>query len=711
MLLAGSSILGGCFDTPSSPASPVSPTDTKTPLKQEKTLSSTFAMPEGVTEIRSAFSEANTPDWGNAQNWTSDFYKDGESIGYDLSHQFVPCRSTKSSIPTQITIHTGTCFVNESVEISRLEMAKNSRMTIPEGVMVTNTGELLTSDVTIDGGGDFSILVGGSFARRCNASGNVNLNTLYAPEVRWANRGESFEVNNAELYSLAASKIHVKDRLKVSDIGLHDRIDLAVNQLHITKSDKEFCRLTFKEVSHPLNIDRLSFDPGTEIEFLKAGEPRQLETANWKPIRLMGILDVTNMNPTLATRFNHQGIIGEKVQVFIADKGIVGDPNFLRMQRRRVVTGYDPETEEEKRKQRLHWSTIHLVWVEGNSVYWQRIAGLFGTSRKNFLLCNDLNFMKLASEYPNKPYSELLGISATTLQQVWKICEALRSQRQAVYENATEAGIERYLAVQTTPDAKERVLKLLELADIKPYLNERDELSESGVQSVVDSLSYLGNSLTRERYGLQVMNRPNNTLSSRTYGLAFGGTNYSVSGAFHQNNGTAPWVMGAEYRTKLQADVWGILRTIGEGVEGHPFTLRANCGMGYALSPASQLAVFVGSQRLLGSPLTGRDQGIALPLSAVWSMGTGVEFSTRVGAHELRVGGEVSYRPEQSTSVRITDLAVTLDNIAVVSGWNVTGSVGYAYKHEDGIQWFGNMSVKIGDNKSIFGTVGVTLER
>jgi hypothetical protein len=154
MILVTASILGGCFDTPSSP---VSPSDTK-PLKYENTAS--FRIPDGVTEIRSFFSERKTKDWGDANNWSSAFYQNGEHIGSDQYSKFVPCRMKQPNIPTRIDIYDGTCFVNESVEIIGLEMARNSRMTIPEGVRVTNRGELRTSDVTIEGGGDFYVSPG-----------------------------------------------------------------------------------------------------------------------------------------------------------------------------------------------------------------------------------------------------------------------------------------------------------------------------------------------------------------------------------------------------------------------------------------------------------------------------------------------------------------------------------------------------------------------
>lgn len=72
-----SGLLSGCFESPTSPTSTSSPIPKETtPLKH--TTREPFKLPDGVTEIRSAFSEADTKDWGNAQNWTSSFYKDGE---------------------------------------------------------------------------------------------------------------------------------------------------------------------------------------------------------------------------------------------------------------------------------------------------------------------------------------------------------------------------------------------------------------------------------------------------------------------------------------------------------------------------------------------------------------------------------------------------------------------------------------------------------
>ena len=154
MFLMTTGLLSGCFESPTSPSSTSSPIPKETiPLKH--TTNEPFKLPEGVTEIQSAFSESDSKDWGNAQNWTSDFYKEGENVGYDLLHKFVPCRAQKSYIPTHITIHEGTCFVNESVDTSGLKMSWNTRLTIPEGVSVKSLENLDLSKVTMEGGAIF----------------------------------------------------------------------------------------------------------------------------------------------------------------------------------------------------------------------------------------------------------------------------------------------------------------------------------------------------------------------------------------------------------------------------------------------------------------------------------------------------------------------------------------------------------------------------
>ncbi len=214
--------------------------------------------------------------------------------------------------------------------------------------------------------------------------------------------------------------------------------------------------------------------------------------------------------------------------------------------------------------------------------------------------------------------------------------------------------------MQSTPDAADRVRKLLALVDIKPYLNERDELSELGVQSVVDAFAHLS-FIPTERKGLCVLKRRNSSPTSTLYGMAFHGGRYSLSGAFYQTHGiiNAPWVMGLECRTHLQPGVCGMFRTISEGALDHPLTLHAKCGLGYMLNSISQLTVFTGGRGVLGNTRTDCKGNMACPMSTVWAMDTGVEWSARVGAHELRVGGEFVYRPAQSTPVRITDLGLS----------------------------------------------------
>jgi hypothetical protein len=135
--------------------------------------------------------------------------------------------------------------------------------------------------------------------------------------VSW---GGEREVNQAELHTLSAAKIHVKDRLGVSDILLHDNIDLEVNRLHITKSDRGYAKLVFHEITRPLNIGILSFDLGTRIEIRKEKDPYRLETGEWKPIRLTGTLDVTNMNIFNTVSVSDWERIGEMIQILILQK-------------------------------------------------------------------------------------------------------------------------------------------------------------------------------------------------------------------------------------------------------------------------------------------------------------------------------------------------------------------------------------------------------
>jgi hypothetical protein len=71
------------------------------------------------------------------------------------------------------------CFVNESVNISGLEMSKNTRLTIPVGVSVKIIASFYLHNVTIDDGGDFYASGGGD---DCS-------NSLDAALQRW-NRGE-----------------------------------------------------------------------------------------------------------------------------------------------------------------------------------------------------------------------------------------------------------------------------------------------------------------------------------------------------------------------------------------------------------------------------------------------------------------------------------------------------------------------------------------
>ena len=77
-------------------------------------------------------------------------------------------------------------------------------------------------------------------------------------------------------------------------------MDISIHRLHIMRSEKDSARLTFCTRAHPLNIDHLSFDPGTRVETRKKDESLVYKSATWQPIRLTGTLDVTHMNPVRA---------------------------------------------------------------------------------------------------------------------------------------------------------------------------------------------------------------------------------------------------------------------------------------------------------------------------------------------------------------------------------------------------------------------------
>lgn len=708
LLLMTTGLLSGCFESTTTSSSTTSPIPKETtPLKHTK---ESFPLPEGVTEIRSAFSEADTKDWGNAQNWTSSFYKDGESVGYDFSHKFVPCRAQKPDLPTRISIDNGTCFVNENVELSGLEMTKNTRLTIPEGVAVKSIAKFDMLAVTLDGGGDFC---GMGKTANVSCTGNVTLNKFHAPEVSWYGMDASFEVNQAKLHSLGVKKAYVKERLDVSDIYFNDKMDISIHRLHITRSDRDSACLTFCTLTRPLKIDHLSFDPGTRIEIRKKDERYIYNSAMWQPLRLTGTLDVTHMNPVLAASFNYHGIIGEKIPVIIAEKGVIGDPNILRRHRRCVVSGYFSDFNKEFMKSYGYEGTSRLLWVDGTQLYWQRSASPW-MGGQGFLLSHDDNFMKLAQSNPRTTsYGTLLGIGDAKMKHAWQICEALSAQSKHIHDHATEAGIERYLEVLITSDAKDRIHKLLALVDIQPYLDEHNMLSEGGEQAVIDSLGYFNATVSDGYCGLVTMTHSFMSATETNIGLSINTPIYKISGAFHQTYAAAqsPWTVGIEYRSKLSSGMCGVIRTVGDGIDMHPASAQLKGGIGYMLSPIAHLTVFAGSKGVFGHEGTKTTYDKALPLTTLYSVETGIEWSAYVSGHVVRVGCDISYRPNQDVAVHIAGLEATVDGLSLESSFVFKGMLGYAYNSITGIQWQGDMSVTTGERFGISARIGLNLER
>jgi formylmethanofuran:tetrahydromethanopterin formyltransferase len=91
-------------------------------------------------------------------------------------------------------------------------------------------------------------------------------------------------------------------------------------------------------------------------------------------------------------------------------------------------------------------------------------------------LHNDAEVNQWYKDNFNKSVAGLLNISEHELKKMRQICKAVVSQKKHIYDHASEAGIERFLDIQITPKAAERVRKLLALVDIQPYLNDWNEL-------------------------------------------------------------------------------------------------------------------------------------------------------------------------------------------------------------------------------------------
>ena len=95
--------------------------------------------------------------------------------------------------------------------------------------------------------------------------------------------------------------------------------------------------------------------------------------------------------------------------------------------------------------------SLHLVWVEGNVVYWQRMSSplvIGGEGSLPFIFEFDLEFFR-AHKDSNLRYAQILNISQEEWGQLEVICSAIVKQRKTMYEHATEAGIERFLEIQS----------------------------------------------------------------------------------------------------------------------------------------------------------------------------------------------------------------------------------------------------------------------
>lgn len=734
VLVLSSLGLQGCFEsTPTSTTQqPNTSSKKSTPLSNVSNVN--FRIPEGTTCIISSYEQRETNNWSDARNWRSGFYKNGDLLACG-DYNYVPCMQKKPYLPHTITI-SGECFVNDSVDVKSLSLRENATLIIPQGICFLSDEKLnlcwgsliidgvlkvpffetmgrsksIPSDLILSGEGTLELT--DSLTYSAHVKGTITTANLLMPGIklsppRSSNMSERLHLNiaNGCFSDLYASTIRVSNRLDVTTLyirkGYND--NLSVNHLNIRKGGE----ITLESLSSPLQVQKLSFEPHAKIS-IRAEKVGLI--SDWKPESITGVLDATNMRVWHYPEFkqlepNGSGqIIGGRVDLLIAEQGVIGTSAWLKEQNRRTIAGI---TNPRNSEQFPSGSTRYLLRTDDRALYATALTGA-GTS----LFSNDHTLQRLKHENPNTSHHEHLGLNYEQYRELNKICEALCRQAESIYENATDAGIERYLDIQLTADIKERARKVLGLIDISKYLDQQNDVNQAGLQAVSDIFAKAR--VTRSSFdcGLSIVEMPASCSHvAEDVGVAFNGTDTSVTLAFHNSRerNELP-LLGLELNKRINVTTDWLFQSVGSNLHESNRSFTTGCGVVYKATPALHLSAVAGGS-YYGGAVDSLRSDEATPISSLVSMRTDLKLLWNVDVHQFKAGFSMEYLPSQITNVKMLDFGITFDKITISDRWNKTAQLGYASAISKGAMLSGNLQFNFGAAHTLSGNIGVELNR
>lgn len=728
----------GCFESASPPSAPPPTQQPSTPSQKPTPLSKVsnvnFRIPEGTTRIISSYEQRETNNWSDARNWRSGFYGNGDLLACG-DYNYVPCLQKEHYIPHSISIE-GECFVNDSVDFESLSLRDNSTLVIPKGVCVKIStglggprgkhiidGVLQVPCIDMLGGSEATFSGVGTFettdktGSSIHLGGTITVSNLMLPGLRVspisvlkANEKLHLNIQNGCFSHLLVDSICVSNRLDIGFMlikkGHND--DLRVNHLNV----RETGMIIFGRRSPPYNIQKLSFEPKSRIcfEFLLSNSDNFDESGQWIPRRITGILDATNLRVAFYPEFKvlePKGggkVIGGRVDLLIAEQGVIGISDWLNEQNRRTIAGI---TNPRNSEQFPSGSTHYLLRTDDRALYATALTGA-GIS----LFSGDHTFQRLKNDHPNADHNEHLGLNRAQYRELNKICDALFSQAESIYENATAAGIERYLDIQLTVDLKERAQKVLGLIDITKYLDQRNDVTQEGLQAISDIFAKARLTSSPFGQGITVVEIPLHGLaSSRSGGIVFRGTDTRITLALHNSSErhSLP-ISGLELNNRISAKWGGLFQCVGSNINEPNRSFTLSVGTLYKATPNMELSAVVGGS-YFGSTVDSLRADEATPRSSMMSLRSELHLLWKMGDHNVNSGLSVDYLPIQTVTVNIPDFGIAVNDIKIVDKWNATMRLGYAYSIAEGAALNGNIQLNLGDSQALSGNIGVAINR
>lgn len=311
-------------------------------------------------------------------------------------------------------------------------------------------------------------------------------------------------------------------------------------------------------------------------------------------------------------------------------------------------------------------------------------------------------------------HNEHLGLNREQLfYELNKVCDALSSQAESIYKNATDAGIERYLDIQLTEDLKERAQKVLGLIDITKYLDQRNDVNQIGLQAVSDIFAKARIASSLQRYGMSIVEMPGwGSSSPDGMGVALNSTDTCITLALHNSNepGHSLQIVGLELNNRISTKWAGVFQCVGRNIHEPNRSFTMSGGALYKATPTMQISAVVGGS-YFGGAVDNLRADEATPTSPMGSLRSELQLLWNIQAHQFNGGISVEYLPSQRIDIKMDDFGITFDQITLSEKWSGKIHLEYVCALSNEVTLSGKLHFNLGHTHSLSGNIGVAFNR